>query len=140
MTVTETLIVFAGIPLAIMLVAALFTTFRSKGKPVRYKPGAAWEHPDIWWEPHPEPGAHGSGHAGELVTGHGETPHGTGGSIGAGEHGVGDRQPGALAAALAIGETPHGGDSHGATAIGVGGAAPESLPRRTAAGGARGTW
>ena len=135
MTVTETLLVYAGIPLAIMLVTALFTTLRSKGKPARYKPGAAWEHPDIWWEPHHGPGAHGSGHAGELITGHGETPHGTGGSLGTGEHRAlesGARQPGALAAALAIGETPHG-----ATAIGAGG---EALPPRTAAGGARGTW
>ena len=134
MTVTETLLVFVGIPLAIMLVAALLTVWRSKDRPARYKPGAAWEHPDIWWEPHPEPGAHGSGHAGELVTGHGETPHGTGGSLGAGEHG--GRQPGALASALAIGQTPHAG----ATAIGAGGQATDSLPRRTAAGGARGTW
>ncbi len=148
----ETLIIYAGIPLALILVVTLLTVARSSGRPPRYKPGTPWEYEDVWYEPHPEPGAHGgSGHAGELITGHGDSAHQGGTLHGGGEH----VQPGALASALAIGETPHG--EHGSTALSSGGSsAPGSrstggataigaggtgtLPRRTAAGGARGTW
>jgi hypothetical protein len=63
-TVVETILVFAGIPLAIIVLLALLT-LRGGRKPVRYKPGQPWEHAPVWFEPHPEAtGGHGGdGHA-----------------------------------------------------------------------------
>lgn len=59
-TVVETILVFAGIPLVIIaLLAAL--TLRGGRKPLRYKPGQPWEHEPVWFEPHPEATGHASG-------------------------------------------------------------------------------
>jgi hypothetical protein len=56
-TVVETILVFAGIPLAIVAVLALLTLRPEKGhKRPRYKPGQPWEHPPVWYEPHPQHG------------------------------------------------------------------------------------
>ncbi|TWE22830.1 hypothetical protein FHX69_4084 [Prauserella muralis] len=48
-SILETTLVFAAIPLAIYAVCALLT-LRSKfaGRP-RYRPGQAWEYPPMWW-------------------------------------------------------------------------------------------
>jgi hypothetical protein len=65
-TVVESILVFAGVPLAIVAVLALLTLRPEKGhKRLRYKSGQAWEHPPVWYEPHPEHGpaaGHGTGH------------------------------------------------------------------------------
>ena len=67
MNVAETLLVYLGIPLAIVLVmAALIFIPGGKRRP-RYRPGQPWEHGAIWYEPHPEhapPAGHGDGHGG----------------------------------------------------------------------------
>ena len=67
MTVVETILVFAGIPLAIIAVLAALTLRPAKGqKRLRYKPGQPWEHAPVWYEPHPEHApatGHGDGHA-----------------------------------------------------------------------------
>ncbi len=62
MTVVETILVFAGIPLAIILLLALLIFVPGGRKRVRYKSGQPWEHGPIWYEPHPDsPGiSHGS--------------------------------------------------------------------------------
>ena len=55
MTVAETILVFAGAPLAIIAVLAALTLRPAKGqKRLRYKPGQPWEHAPVWFEPHPE--------------------------------------------------------------------------------------
>jgi hypothetical protein len=65
-TIAETLLVFAGAPLAIIAVLALLTMRPGKGqKRLRYKPGQPWEHPPVWYEPHPE---------GSAAGGHGPAP------------------------------------------------------------------
>ncbi len=171
----ETVLVYAGIPLLVLLGVAVLTLVPGKKAP-KYKPGKPWEYEPVWFEPHPEEGAHGGGSAGAQITGHGGATHdgfprgprelgaGHGGGT---TSGTGGLPPGKLAAALAIGETPHGAgsmqpqvagpaggstahgsghDDHstggpstgGATAYGSAGA--DGLPQRTAAGGARGTW
>jgi hypothetical protein len=102
----ETVLIYGVIPLAVFLLLALATLVPGRGKDkTRYRPGQPWEHAPVWYEPHPGvPGVPG---------GHEE------------EHGDSHRPAlGATAAALAIGEQPHGTETH----------------RRTAAGGARGTW
>ena len=55
MTVAETILVFAGAPLANIAVLAALTLRPAKGqKRLRYKPGQPWEHAPIWFEPHPQ--------------------------------------------------------------------------------------
>lgn len=71
MDVAETLLVYAGIPLAIILVIVLLN-LRGARRRARYRPGQTWNYPPVWHEPHPVSTAagHGSGH-GELAAGHG---------------------------------------------------------------------
>jgi hypothetical protein len=122
MPVIETVLIYGVIPLAVVLVFAVLTLIPGRGKDkTRYRPGQPWPHDPIWYEPHPEAaGVHGAD------DGHGGT----------GSHAA-LPGPGATAAALAIGERPHRTAQYGALdhtddhATG---------PRRTAAGGARGTW
>jgi hypothetical protein len=60
-TVAETILVFAGIPLAIIALLAVLTLRPAKGqKRLRYKPGQPWEHAPVWYEPHPD--GLGAGH------------------------------------------------------------------------------
>jgi len=55
MTVVETVLVFLGIPLAVVLLVALAVYGRSAlHQPNRYRPGKAWTYPTAWYEPHPE--------------------------------------------------------------------------------------
>ncbi len=55
MTVAETILVFAGIPLVIIAILAALTLRPAKGqKRLRYKPGQPWEHAPVWYEPHPD--------------------------------------------------------------------------------------
>ncbi|SDO56433.1 hypothetical protein SAMN05660199_02170 [Klenkia soli] len=100
MTVVETLLVFVVAPLAVVLLAYALVLLPALKDRARYKPGTAWGHAAVWYEPHPEGGAHGAEH---------DADHGV-------EHTTGEQ-----AAALTIGETA-------------------GHPRRTASGGARGTW
>ena len=61
MNVAETILVFAGIPLAIIAVMALLIFAPGGRKRPRYKSGQPWEHAPIWYEPHPDgPAGHGA--------------------------------------------------------------------------------
>jgi hypothetical protein len=68
-TVAETLLVYVGAPLAVIVVLALLTLVPGRQKRARYRPGQPWEHAPVWYEPHPENGEadhgadHGNGHA-----------------------------------------------------------------------------
>jgi hypothetical protein len=66
-SVAETLLVYVGAPLAVILVLAALVFLPGGHKRPRYRPGQPWEHEPIWYEPHPE---------GPAATGHGEG-HGT---------------------------------------------------------------
>ena len=68
MSTVETILVFAGIPLAIILLFAVLTLLPGRQKKARYKPGQPWEHEPVWFEPHPMGSAHGEAHA--LTAGH----------------------------------------------------------------------
>ena len=83
MTVAETLLVFAGVPLLIIAVLAVLTLRPDKGhKRLRYKPGQPWEHAPVWYEPHPEHGP-ASGHAALTAgDGHGAAPARAAGPLG----------------------------------------------------------
>jgi hypothetical protein len=91
-SVAETLLVYVGVPLAIVLVMALLV-FRPGGhKRPRYRPGQPWEHEPVWYEPHPEhsaPAGHGADHAAlpsaqrpALTTGATAAPPRSGGPLG----------------------------------------------------------
>jgi hypothetical protein len=61
-SVAETLLVYVGIPLLIVLFFAALTLRPGRTRP-RWKSGQAWEHEPVWFEPHPEAtGGHGEEH------------------------------------------------------------------------------
>jgi hypothetical protein len=127
--VAETILVFVGIPLGIVVLLALLIFLPGGRKRPRYKSGQPWNHAPVWYEPHPEhspAGAHGTpGHEGQTkaigssvygepadgASGHGSSAHGS----------------------SALGSSAHGASAHGGVA---------TAPRRPAGplGGARGTW
>ena len=116
MNVAEALLVFAGIPLAIVVVLALLTLKPGANRRPRYKPGQAWDHAPLWFEPHPAHAPAG-GHGGETAA--------IGSSV------YGER---------------HGSDADATHAVSAGsshydGAASVPAPRPAGPlGGARGTW
>jgi hypothetical protein len=67
--VAETIIVFAGIPLAFVVLLAALIFLPGRKRP-RYKSGQPWNHAPVWYEPHPEhapAAAHGTpGHEGQT--------------------------------------------------------------------------
>jgi hypothetical protein len=112
--VAETLIVFAGIPLAFVAVLAALIFLPGGRKRPRYKSGQSWEHAPVWFEPHPE-------HA--PASAHGTPGH--------------DGQTKAIGSSV-YGEPADGASVHGSSADG----SVTTAPRRSAGplGGARGTW
>lgn len=65
-SVVQTLLVYVGIPAAIVAVLALGVYGRSlTHQPNRYRPGRAWEFEPVWYVPHPEnlPASHNGHHA-----------------------------------------------------------------------------
>jgi hypothetical protein len=62
--VVETILVFVGIPLALVLVMAALIWLPGGRKRARYRPGQPWQHAPVWYEPHPDHGP---------AAGHGET-------------------------------------------------------------------
>jgi hypothetical protein len=53
MSVVETILVYAAIPLAIYGVVALLTLRDRATKAPRYRPGQAWDYPPVWWTGNP---------------------------------------------------------------------------------------
>jgi hypothetical protein len=113
-TVAETLLVFVGAPLAVILVLALLIFVPGgRAKRPRYKPGQPWDHAPVWYEPHP---LHGP------AAGHGET-------LAIGSSVYGERH----------GDDAHPDSAHGTSAVGDGAVAPRPVSAGPL-GGARGTW
>jgi hypothetical protein len=55
MSIVETLLIFLGIPLAVVLLVAFAVYGRSAlHQPNRYRPGKAWTYPPAWYLPHPQ--------------------------------------------------------------------------------------
>lgn len=53
-SVVETILVYAAIPLAIYGVIALLTLRGKFARTPRYRPGQAWDYPPVWWTANPE--------------------------------------------------------------------------------------
>jgi hypothetical protein len=119
-TVAETILVYAVVPLVIVAVMAALTLRPDpKARRRRYRAGQPWEHEPVWYTPHAPAAAHGSA-VDTAAQPHGRTQalgSSVYGEVGAGDsHGAARPTQGALAA--------------GAPAAGRGGPL----------GGARGTW
>lgn len=55
MTVVQTVLVFAGIPLGIIALVTLAVYGKSMThQPNRYRPGRPWNFPPTWYVPHPD--------------------------------------------------------------------------------------
>lgn len=55
MSIAETLLVYVGVPLALVAVMALLTLRPAPHeRRTRYRPGQPWEHTPVWYAPHPE--------------------------------------------------------------------------------------
>jgi hypothetical protein len=121
-TVAETVLVFAGAPLAVVLVLALLTIGpAARNRRPRYKPGQPWSHEPVWYEPHPEGTAHGGDHGGSETTAIGSSVYGE-------RHGADAEATHAVS----------GGSSSGRALTG---ASVARAPRPAGPlGGARGTW
>jgi hypothetical protein len=53
MSIPETVLIFAGAPLAIIVAAFASVYLPSEAKaPARYRPGRPWIHPPAWYLPH----------------------------------------------------------------------------------------
>jgi hypothetical protein len=112
--VAETILVFVAAPLAFVLLVALLIYVPGGRKRARYKPGQPWEHPPVWFEPHPEHGP---------AAGHGTPGH--------------EGQTKAIGSSV-YGEATDADASHGSPADH---AAPAHRPVAAGPlGGARGTW
>jgi hypothetical protein len=122
-TVVQTLLVFAAAPLAVYLLlwAMTYLPGGRKRQGLKYKPGQAWDHEPLWYEPQPANAAtHAAGQGDTQAVGsslYGETA-----SIGSGHD---------------DGSGSGSGSTHGATAISSGAPVPAA---GGPLGGARGTW
>jgi hypothetical protein len=52
--VAETLLVFVGLPLAVVALLALLIFLPGGRRRPRYRSGQPWEHEPVWYEPHPD--------------------------------------------------------------------------------------
>jgi hypothetical protein len=52
-SLVQTILVFAVIPLGIYAVVALLTLRDRVTKAQRYRPGQPWDHPPVWWTANP---------------------------------------------------------------------------------------
>jgi hypothetical protein len=131
-TVVETLLVFVGIPLAIVAVLALLTLRPEKGhRRLRYKPGQPWDYPPVWYEPHPESTGGSDGHGPAPAHGPAAVPGSSTAALGSSMY---PEQPGERAL-----DSQHGSGPMAAAGASTGSAAPRPIPGGPL-GGARGTW
>jgi hypothetical protein len=92
MSIVETVLVFAGIPLGVFALFALVVLGPGAVRAPRYRPGGAWPYKPVWYLPHTEHAAsvstrHAAGAlgAGTRLAVHGavaEPVHATGGASG----------------------------------------------------------
>jgi hypothetical protein len=52
-SVVETILIYAAIPLAIYGLVALLTLRDKSARAPRYRPGQPWDYPAVWWTANP---------------------------------------------------------------------------------------
>jgi hypothetical protein len=72
MSIIETVLVFAGIPVLVFGVLAVLVMAPGAARAPRFRPGEAWEHPPVWYLPQPDraDAAEGVGRHAALPAGH----------------------------------------------------------------------
>ncbi|HEV2780494.1 MAG TPA: hypothetical protein VGX25_13980 [Actinophytocola sp.] len=65
MSVVQTILVYAAIPIGIYAVVALLTLRDRFAKAPRYRPGQPWDYPPVWWTANPA--GVGTDHAGFVA-------------------------------------------------------------------------
>jgi hypothetical protein len=79
-TVWETVLVFAVLPLALLAVLAVMTFARGASRTPRYRVGRPWEHEPVWYVARPDVDAPAGSAAGRAAlaaaSGHRELPGG----------------------------------------------------------------
>jgi hypothetical protein len=69
-SIVQTVLVFVGIPAAIVLVITTMVYGRSMVRqPNRYRPGRGWDYPPSWFTAHPDALAHEPSTPGTTATG-----------------------------------------------------------------------
>jgi hypothetical protein len=125
--VAETILVFVGIPLAVVVLLALLIFVPGGRKRSRYKPGQPWDHAPVWYEPHPE---HVGSDGHEPAHGAAAVPGGSSSALGSSMY---PEQPEERNTDTSRASAPHGDGSHGA-------ATAHRPVNAGPLGGARGTW
>lgn len=59
MTVVETVLIYVGVPLAVVVLLALLTVLPSSGRRPRYRSGQSWDFAPVWWSANPAGLGHG---------------------------------------------------------------------------------
>ncbi len=99
MSIVQTTLIFAGIPIVATLLVTAMIYARSAERGPRYRPGGPWPYEPVWYLPHPD-------HSGPVSSMHPSGPAHTGhraalpaGELaGAGQHAAGRHHAGARAA------------------------------------------
>jgi hypothetical protein len=70
MSVIQTLLVFVGIPLLVVLLLVVAIWGKSLAQsPSRYRPGKPWQFEPRWYTPHPDALLHQSAHSSTTAVG-----------------------------------------------------------------------
>ncbi len=54
MTILQTVLVYVGIPVAVLALFAALTLWPKAQRNPRYRSGEAWEYPPVWWSANPD--------------------------------------------------------------------------------------
>jgi len=53
-SILQTVLLYAALPLGIYLVISLLAAGRGLARRPRYRPGEPWRYPPVWWSANPE--------------------------------------------------------------------------------------
>lgn len=132
-SVTQTVLVFVGIPVLVVALLALmvFGPSQLRQQSHRYRPGKAWTYPPVWYLPRPHDENTTPTH---QAVGASERQAISSGGPGSGGPGSGRSRPGQLGAGQL------GAGQPGAGQLGAGGPHSGGAPTPDAVGGASGEW
>jgi len=69
MSIVETVLVFVGIPVGVLVVLAILVLGPDAIRAPRYRPGGSWDYEPVWYLPHPAHSGPVSSLAGGTGTG-----------------------------------------------------------------------
>ncbi|WP_127783504.1 hypothetical protein [Rhodococcus sp. X156] len=88
MTIAETVLIYVGIPVGVLVLFALLTMVpNTRNKAPRYKSGESWDFAPMWWSANPA-GVEGDTHHDLPELGQREGAHAAAGVVGGGARGT----------------------------------------------------